>query len=85
MPGYDEAAARSVDQPAFSNGTEGDAWQSAWCWREGAFCMHDDIELGGNRSCPLIEVALLGATPAERTSALGREMYVHDVRGGVTG
>lgn len=76
MPSYDDARARATDNPAFSNGTEGEAWMAAWCYRPGAECVRDD-ELSGN-CCPLLGIALAGWTPAEwgeRTSALGHGMY----------
>lgn len=78
MPTFAVVAARASDAPAFANGTEGEAWISAWCYRGGAECVHDDIEYGGTSACPLLSVAMLGRTPVEwgeRTSALGREMY----------
>lgn len=78
MPSYATLAANAGDGKPFANGTEGEAWQSGWCLREGAPCRHDTIDRGGDLSCPLMEIAILGGTPAEwgeRTSALGRDMY----------
>jgi hypothetical protein len=57
LPSFDDAAARAADGPAFSNGTECDAWMANWCYR----CVHDDPDEG----CPLVLVALLGQTPVE--------------------
>jgi hypothetical protein len=57
MPSFDDATSRAVDRPAFSNGTEGDAWMEHWCFR----CTHDLRDDG----CPLVLVAMLGQTPAE--------------------
>ncbi len=57
MPAFDDAMDRAADRPAFSNGSEGDAWMENWCYR----CRHDQSEEG----CPLLLVAMLGQTPAE--------------------
>lgn len=56
LPAFDEASERAADRPAFSNGTEGDAWMENWCFR----CRNDDGD-----GCPLVLVAMLGKTPAE--------------------
>lgn len=56
MRSYDEISADAKDEPAFSNGTEWDAWSDRWCGR----CLHDV-----NEDCPLVMVALLAATPVE--------------------
>lgn len=60
LPSFDDATSRASDRPAFSNGTEGDAWMENWCYR----CVHeaDPDETG---ACPLLTVAMLGQTPAE--------------------
>jgi hypothetical protein len=51
------------NQPAFSNGTEGEGWMDNWCYR----CAVDaPFQRGAEPlGCPLIAVALLGKTPAE--------------------
>lgn len=52
---YEDALARSTDEPAFSNGTEWDCWSSEWCER----CVHEP-------DCPLITIAFCeDRTPAE--------------------
>jgi hypothetical protein len=62
MRSYDEAYAAARDEPAFSNGTEGEAWTENWCER----CVHDSPELvDRGEGCPLIMVALMGRTPGE--------------------
>lgn len=61
---YDDVFARSRDKPAFSNGTEGHAWEANWCAR----CTRDAPfrnGLKGARGCPLLLVALHDRTPAE--------------------
>lgn len=79
MPTYATAVKNAERRPAFANGTEGEAWMSGWCLREGAYCRHDSMQRGGDVACPLLDVAMLeDATPAEwtnRTSALGPKMY----------
>lgn len=66
--GFDDAHERSAPIAAFSNGYEGDCWQAAWC----GTCRHDSqgvVTSAGQAEvfCPLIDVALLGRTPAEWT------------------
>jgi hypothetical protein len=81
MPDYDDVLKRSSERSPFANGTEGEAWMSAWCSRPGAKCVRDEQYGGGpeKAACPLLDVALFeNRTPAEwgaRTSAIGREMY----------
>jgi hypothetical protein len=55
MPSYDDALDRAADRPAFSNGTEADAWMERWCLRP---CRHE-------LDCPLLLTAMMGKTPAE--------------------
>jgi hypothetical protein len=47
--------ARARDGAAFSNGFEGQSWMNLWC--EDGCRNHPD--------CPLLDVALLGRTPAQ--------------------
>jgi hypothetical protein len=54
MPSLNEAVENAGDVPAFSNGHEWDCWSARWCAR----CVNEP-------DCPLIFVALSGATPAE--------------------
>jgi hypothetical protein len=62
MRTYEEAFAAARDEPAFSNGTEGYAWQGQWCDR----CVHDaSVRNGDGSGCPLVMVALMGRTPSE--------------------
>jgi hypothetical protein len=63
MRTYDEALAAAVDDPAFSNGTEGEAWMANNCER----CTHDKGTRDGTdeSGCPLVMVAILGQTPSE--------------------
>jgi len=55
MPGLDEVMDQAADRPAFSNGTEGEAWMANWCYRP---CRHEE-------DCPLLLAAFLDKTPAE--------------------
>lgn len=79
MPTYATVAKNAEQRPAFANGTEGEAWMSGWCLREGAYCRHDSMQRGGDIACPLLDVAMLeDKTPAEwgeQVSALGPAMY----------
>lgn len=56
-----------LDKPAFSNGTEGEAWMSNWCYNG---CVNEP-------TCPLLTTALFGQTPAEwipdQPTSLGRQ------------
>ena len=55
MPDYETASAGARDKPAFSNGSEWDAWAARWCDR----CKHYD-------DCPLLLVAMADEqTPAQ--------------------
>lgn len=68
-PEFGVAYERAHDWPAFSNSTEGMAWTGAWC----GTCTHGE----GGDGCALVDVALVGRTPAEwtledRGSLLGR-------------
>lgn len=60
---YDDIYARSRDQRAFANGTEGYGWQEAWCDR----CLRDAPFRNGisNVGCPILLVAMMDRTPAE--------------------
>ena len=59
---YDQASATATDQPAFSNGTDGELWMCAWC----DVCIHDRAgRAGTGEGCPLVLIALLGRTPME--------------------
>lgn len=60
---YDDALRRSRDEQPFSNGTEGYAWMANWCDR----CLRDAPfrNTGKGSGCPLLQIALLGRTPAE--------------------
>jgi hypothetical protein len=63
MRNFDEAHAAAMEKPAFSNGTESEAWEENWCGR----CIHDAKfrQAGVGDGCPLMLVAVLGRTPAE--------------------
>lgn len=75
---FDDARERSARVAAFSNGYEAEDWQDAWC----GTCRHDSqgvVTPAGQAEvfCPLVDVALLGRTPAEwteidRTALAGR-------------
>lgn len=60
---FDDAWNRAREGSPFSNGTEGSCWQSNWCDQ----CQVDAPFRNGiaQRGCRLLEVALLGRTPAE--------------------
>jgi hypothetical protein len=60
---YADALARSRDIPAFSNGSEGEAWTGNWCGR----CLRDAPfrNMGKGTGCPLLMISLLSRTPAE--------------------
>ncbi|RZQ59817.1 hypothetical protein [Amycolatopsis suaedae] len=60
---YDDILARSIDEPAFSNGTEGDAWTAKWCCR----CLRDAPfrNMGRGSGCPILLVTMMGRRPAE--------------------
>lgn len=76
MPSYEDAVARSGERRPFANGAEWEAWSPGWCRKP---CARDDIDEGGDKACPILEVALLNnRTPAEwvdHQNALGPEMY----------
>jgi hypothetical protein len=57
LPDFGTVIAEAADRPAFSNGTEGEAWMARWCYR----CLHDQ----GEEGCPLVLAAFLGKTPAQ--------------------
>jgi hypothetical protein len=71
-----EILAAAVNEPPFSNGTEGYGWMENWCWRP---CMNPvekawrDYEDGKRKhpmkgyesGCPLLLAALYGKTPTE--------------------
>jgi hypothetical protein len=63
LPSYDEAFARSLDKPPFSNGDEG----YGWMWNNCDRCVHDKParEDHPEDGCPLILLAMIGRTPAE--------------------
>lgn len=62
MRTFQEAYAAAVDEPAFSNGTEGECWMDNWCYR----CRNDSPKLvDQGKGCPLILVSLSGRTPSE--------------------
>lgn len=62
MRTYEEALAAAKDEPAFSNGTEGECWMDNWCYE----CANDSPEMvDRGEGCPLIMVALMQRTPAE--------------------
>lgn len=63
MRTVDEILAEANDTPAFSNGTEGHAWEVNWCDQ----CVHDAPfrNMGKGTGCPILSVALLGKTPSE--------------------
>lgn len=64
LPTYKAAWETARDNPAFSNGTEGECWMEANCHQ----CINDSPELvDRGEGCPLIEVAILGRTPMEWT------------------
>lgn len=56
-----EELARATERMPFSNGFEGEAWMGAWCYR----CVHYD-------ECALVDVAMLGRTPAAWTEVQPR-------------
>lgn len=55
---FSKADAEATDKPAFSNGAEYDSWTYYAC----SPCIHEE-------TCPLLDVALLGKTPAQWTAA----------------
>jgi hypothetical protein len=59
MRSFDEIMAEAQDEPAFSNGFEGEIWMGRWCE---APCRKDR-----DSDCPLIMAAFLGVTPKEWT------------------
>ncbi|GIH26018.1 hypothetical protein Aph01nite_43280 [Acrocarpospora phusangensis] len=63
LPTYEEAYAKALDRPAFSNGTESECWFESNCYR----CVHDAPFQRGTATegCPLIMVAYMERTPAE--------------------
>lgn len=64
MRSFSEIERDARENPAFSNGTEGHAWEANWCHR----CVHDAPfrNMGKGTGCPILAVALLGdKTPAE--------------------
>jgi hypothetical protein len=63
LPTYEQALATASTEPAFSNGTEFEAWQGTHCER----CLNDLPYRQGNPGdgCVLLLVALDGRTPAE--------------------
>lgn len=67
MRSHDEIMSDAADKSPFSNGTSGQIWMNAWCWRP---CKKDR-----NEDCPLIMVAYLGKTPKEWTE-VGLQDYV---------
>jgi hypothetical protein len=61
MPTYEEAEAAAREGAAFSDSDRGYAWIEMTC----GHCVHD-VTLGqGGPGCPLVELALLGRTPAQ--------------------
>jgi hypothetical protein len=60
---FDDVWSRAKDEPAFSNGEEGHAWEANWCGR----CLRDAPFRNGIAAtgCPILAVALSGRTPAE--------------------
>lgn len=52
-----------IDEPAFSNGTEGYAWIANWCDR----CIHDKParEDRYEDACQILILSLIGKTPGE--------------------
>ncbi len=60
---FDDVWSRAKDAPAFSNGDEGQAFESNWCGR----CLHDAPFRNGLTltGCPILTVAVLGRTPVE--------------------
>lgn len=48
----EDEMARATLTPPFSNGYEGESWESIWC----EDCIHYD-------DCPLLSVAVFGRTP----------------------
>ncbi len=72
MMSEDKVRANASDRPAFSTGTEFDAWSERFCDR----CAHEDH--GRSVFCPILSVAMLDErTPAEwvpdQPSSLGRQ------------
>lgn len=74
MPSYDDAYERAADKPAFSNGTEFEAWMDRNCYS----CAND----GESAGCPLVLVMMTERTPAEwkkdKPGSLG-EQYTCDL------
>lgn len=73
--GFTEEWRRAAQATPFSNGTEGEAWEAAWC----DTCKHNEPEPPG---CQLLDVALLGRTPYpwERMApgSLARKYICHE-------
>lgn len=63
MDNIDTAYENAIDEPPFSNSTEGYGWMANWCDR----CAHDAPYQRdeAKEGCPLIAVALMGRTPRE--------------------
>lgn len=68
MPSYDDAYERAADRPAFSNGTESEAWMDRYCYS----CKNDEGD-----GCPLVLVMVTERTPVEwkddKPGSLGRQ------------
>lgn len=60
---YDDVYARSLDSPAFCNGTEGEEWTAQYC----DHCLRDAPfrNMGKGSGCPILLVTLMSRTPAE--------------------
>lgn len=96
MRSYDEIFATARAERPFSNGTEGCAWMENWCWapcQNPAETAWQRYEEGKRKTpprdfpggCPLIQVALMGRTPAEwmeqDRAVLGDQYHCIEFRG----
>ncbi len=51
---FPQEMGRSLPEPPFANGFEGESWMRLWC---------EDCANDVGRDCPLVAVALMGRTP----------------------
>ncbi|OPC83055.1 hypothetical protein B4N89_20815 [Embleya scabrispora] len=59
---YDALEAEALDEPTFSNGTEGYGWMAANC----DTCVHDKpIRDDSGPGCPLLLIAMIGKRPVQ--------------------
>lgn len=79
---FQDAYDRSRDQAPFSNGTEGYGWMASWC----DVCLRDAPfrNMGKGSGCPLLQVALMGRTPAEWIDGPRDEHGAYSIEGQYT-